>query len=233
MTRMPFRRRYSSRRYRRRVVSNQENKFFDLAWTQALNGTGVYVGDTKHFASINIVRAGVQSDRRIGRKFTIRSINVRIVLTASPIPFASKFPTTYYRCIIYQDRQCNGLGIGTEATAATHLLQPTPTDDGSVANDVSVRSFYNLANTQRFKILYDRIGSINRSVQTGANYYSGSKVLTYSRTCNIPIEMTVPASGGTATLANITSNNIGILLFADEDNAIESNISTRIRYVDS
>ncbi len=176
-------------RGRRAVV--RELKFFDnVKGSTNLATAGVILDD-----SINEIVQGVTESNRIGRKCTIRSVNIH--------GFWS-YPTTQtvanmdnrFRILVYWDKQANG------ATAAV-------TD---VLESASVDSFRNLANSGRFRVLYDRVFTITVAggMQTAAGTPNAIPIIrtwTLFKSCNIPIEF----SAATGAIGEIRSNNIGVL----------------------
>ncbi len=147
--------------------------------------------------SVNLIAQGVGEEQRVGRKCTIRSINMRWTGTL-PTVDAAATPGAQdtMRFIIFHDKQANG------ATAVV----------ADILEDASEHSFNNLSNKGRFNILYDKMIDFNyralasdnagvvsnNAVAISKNFYK--KVL-------IPIEF----SGATGAITEIRSNNISVL----------------------
>lgn len=168
-------------------------------------------------ATINIIAQGTAEDERIGRKCTIRSIQWRYAYYLDTIANVV-LPKSgdLLRLIVFVDKQCNGV-----AATVTQLLETA---------DIFANK--SLVNQGRFTILLDRLHSINYLTLTENtdDLYSQSKVMeqaTWYKACNVPIEF----SGVTGAIAEIRSNNIGILTISSAGSVrLESRV--RIRYSD-
>ncbi len=177
--------------YRKNGYGGKELKFFDDTVDDVLVSTG----GTIISPSSNTIQQGTGEKERIGRKCIIRQIDwkIRIGLVTTTNP---TFSHDLVRLILYVDKQCNG-------AAATVL---------DILETASVLSFRNLANTNRFQVLFDRSYSINATAGGGSgagDWESGGveKRTKYHKNCFIPIEF----SGTTGAITEIQSNNIGIL----------------------
>lgn len=177
-----------------------ELKFHDVDLDDAT------VGATGNMtATINIIPQGVTESQRVGRKCTIKSVNwhFRLILPERDAVSNPGDPDIV-RTILFIDKQANG------ATATvTDILETT-----------QYLSFRNLANSGRFKILYDK----NHTMNYGAMASDGAGVVSQARvvkdvnvykSCSIPIEF----SGTTGVIGEIRSNNFGVLLISSESSA--------------
>lgn len=121
----------------------------------------------------------------------------------------------HLRMIIYLDKQANG----TSATV-TDILQTA-----------NINAFNNLFNKERFVILRDTI--IDLVAEAGANDGTQDQfgIVQHSfsafKKCRIPLEF----SGATGAIAEIRSNNIGILFISQAGVAVVD-YTTRIRFAD-
>ncbi len=192
-------------------ASSTELKFFDLE----INDTAIGVTGSL-FDSINKVKQGTGEEERTGRKMTIKKINwhYNIVLPKLDGGSSANLGTTV-RVILYLDKQANG----ATATAADIL------EDNDVA--VNYQSYNKLSNKNRFRILMDRSHDINyltlASTSVG-NFDQAPVSQSYSlyKECNIPVEF----SDTTGAMAEIRSNNVGVLLVAENPIA---NFDSKIR----
>ena len=168
---------------------NGELKFHDVD----LDDTAIAVGGTVT-ASINLIAQGVTESERVGRKCTIRSILWRWNLQY-PSQAVMASTSDSIRLVMYTDKQANG------ATAAvTDLFE---------SNDY--QSFNNLSNSGRFRVLYDKtIGMQQNAAIAGPVTNEQDKNGTFFQSVNIPIEF----SAGAGTIAEIRSNNLGVMLFS-------------------
>lgn len=177
-----------------------ELKFHDVDMDDAVvAATGTVV------PTVNIIPQGVTEITRVGRKCTIKNILWRYTYSLPEID-AQGTPASgdVLRVIMFLDKQCNG------ATATTT----------GILESANLRSFNNLANSGRFKILYDKKHTINYSnlASDGAGVVSSGSVVRYNefyKKCNIPIEF----DSTTGALTEIRSNNIGTLLLSNSGNA--------------
>lgn len=145
---------------------------------------------------ITVIPEGVAENQRIGRKITIRNVNVRAILTL-PISVAAGSSSDIVKCMIVQDFQTNG----TEFTALELLAVDRFT------------SFRNLANASRFRILATRVVELNvpGAVASGAAYTTTEIVKNFniSLKTNIPIEYDSVLDTGVIT--TVRSNNLYIV----------------------
>ncbi len=201
----------------RAAVAGGELKFFDtLKALTAVAGTGVILDD-----SVNHIVQGVTESERVGRKCTIRAVHFRGVIT-NPTWTALGDGKQAVRIIVYHDKQANG------ATAAIgDILEQT-------AENTSYNSFRNLANSGRFKILYDvrkdmRIPAVAQTAAGTFSSYINVWSWHFSRKVNIPIEF----SGITGAIDEIRSNNIGVLAMGFDNSSPPSvQYTCRLRYSD-
>lgn len=176
--------------YGRYAGSAGESKFFDTAFTTtAISAAGVITN-----ASLNLIPQGVTESTRIGRKSILTSVHFRGRMIHD-VATSGATASDIVRFIVYIDKQCNG------ATAA--ILDILETTD--------IRSFRNLANSERFQILYDKQTPI--SAMSGAGngtsdeFGAVTKNLLINRKLNLPLEF----SSTTGAITEIRSNNLGVL----------------------
>lgn len=193
--------------------ASHERKFHDLT----VNDTEIATaGEVLTTGTINTIVQGVTESTRIGRKVNITKIlwNWRVELKNSTTAASMKDSV---RLILFLDKQCNGV------TAAVDDLLETLEYD----------SFNNLANKDRFVVLYDKkfvlaatAGAGNTTTDT---FIGGFRSGTFHKSCNIPIEYDNDAPTG--AIGTIRSNNLAIL--AISENAKTSLISKiRLRFTD-
>lgn len=189
-----------------------ELKFHDVTLDDAIVATSAAIT-----ASVNLIAQGVTESTRVGRKCTIRSVHWRYQVTLPKVDAASTSkPGDSLRILLYVDKQCNGATI-----AGSDLFE---TDD--------IHSFRNLANSNRFTILCDKIHNIGYQgmASDGAGVVSQEKVV---KNFNIYKKLMLPIeySSTTGAIGEIRSNNIGVLLISASGEAgFNSNI--RLRFSD-
>lgn len=169
-------------------VYYDELKFFDKTLGNTIVTTGGIVE-----ATVNDVVQGVASDDRVGRKCTIRILDVRGQLT---LPETTDRADTAdrVRLVWFVDKQCNGV-IAT----VLELLETASLD-----------SFRNMPNEGRFDFLSDCTYDLNATC--GGPLAFGKLIKGFEFNC----EMTLPIEfqGNSGLLETIRSNNIGFLMIS-------------------
>lgn len=167
--------------------------------------------------SICKIPQGVTEITRVGRKAVIKSLAYNYsVIVPETHDTATPAHGSQVRVIIFQDKQCNGV------TAAV--------DD--ILQTANYKSYYNLVNQGRFKILMDRTHNINYQTLASMtdNSFSQSEHqqhYTFYKKLNVPIEF--DATSGAIT--TIRSNNFGILTISKETSPDISS-KWRLRFTD-
>lgn len=188
-----------------------ELKFHDVDLDDAVVANSATITD-----SICKIPQGTTEKTRIGRKCTIKQIGWRFNIMI-PEQTSSALTGETVRVLLYIDKQCNGA-----TAAATDILE---SDD--------FQSFNNLANKNRFRTLMDRTYDLNCKAGSGRGATDtlafGETLIndTFFKKVNIPIEF----DSTTGAITEIKSNNIGVLLIAQEGIAsFQSKI--RLRFSD-
>lgn len=185
---------------------DEEIKFFDKTLAATVIDTAGVLEST-----MNDLEQGTLSFDRLGRKVTLRQIEVRgeVVIAAT----ATRANTTNkIRLIWYIDTQTNGVVATTTGLLAT-------------ANVDSMRS---LPNQSRFYFLYDKTFEMNTVAGGNADFGASGEHFQFVRELELPIEF----SGTTGVLTEIMSNNIGCLMIAER--ALSSTVGwhSRVRFTD-
>ncbi len=190
--------RFRGRRANRRTEG--ELKFHDVDIDDSVIAQGANIAQV----SCNLIAQGVTESQRIGRKCTIKKIAWRFTIVLPTTAVAASGNDTA-RVILYQDRQTNG----ATATTAT-ILQ---------SNDY--QAFRNLLDVSRYIILMDRTYAPNSTAGSGRGStdtlsYAGIRIEdSFYKNCNIPLEF----SGINGVIAEIRTNNIGVLLLSAQGDA--------------
>lgn len=175
-----------------RYANGGELKFFDQGLTDAVVSAA---GTVQSAGSMINIAQGVTESTRVGRKCVLKSLQWNYQLALTETAGAALTGGDTVRIIVYLDKQCNGATI-----AVTDLMESD-----------NYQSFYNLANTGRFQVLYDKSHDINPMAGAGDGAANDqAKVVRnfkFFKRCNLPIEY----SATTGAIAEIRSNNIGIL----------------------
>lgn len=197
--------------YGRFQPGGNELKFHDVVFSGGIDATGEIAPGGGTSTALNLISQGTTESQRIGRKCVIKRIDFKGDLT-----LATAIGSATYNISLILDTQANG-------------AYPNYTD---VFETDSPRSFLNLANSQRFKIMKRWYGVINQTAGDGSGAYgSQRKVMKFNKACNIPIEF----SSTTGAITEIRSNNLFIMWDTDagEDDAINVNMSWRLRFSDN
>jgi len=204
---------------RRRNLVQPEKKFFDVA----LGNTSIATTGTVYVSSINKVTQGNGESQMLGKKITIKSIQIRLRAIA---PYDEDVigaieSTGTVRVCLFLDKQCNGAA----ATIA------------DVFETATALGMLNMENSKRFRLLKEWIITINQNI---GSYYQGgqvvdaapaSKYVKFYKKCNIRIDFSPEASAGTRAITEIKSNNLFMMAFS-QDKTINLNGRSRIRYCD-
>jgi len=192
-----------------------EDKFFDFNHVSAVVSSGGFISP-----SINLIVQGTGENERVGRKITIKKINVRFTVA---LGIGSAGGGDVIRCMLVLDKQCNG-------TAATV---------GQVLHDIEYDSFNNLSNKRRFRVLSDKFYTLNHPAGAGSapadvvtNVFADDKKYeAVYKDVNVPIEFD-QAGAPAVTIANVRSNNIFLLLHSRSGLGLVK-YKSRIRYSDA
>lgn len=224
---MPRNRRYRKRQRKRerpygrrpRRYPPRETKFLDLLSVNALNPPSKF--GTIYASTIVTVNEGTEKDQRIGRKIHLTGMGFKLT-GRIPTGTTDNKSSDEIRVVIYQDKQANGLPAIVSDIYAD-VVPPTSPE---------FVSFRNLTKVNRFKILYDRV----HHIQSKGSASAVAGVITHADASMAvqwwtDLDFNVLFSGVTGNMANITENNIGILMFSVTE-ATSISIHTRIRYLD-
>lgn len=197
-------------RYNRNTRGGGENKFFDT--TQALvtvTTAGIVTTQT-----VLVIPEGFGESDRIGRKITVNKVLIRLFYKLGAGVSAGAAHDCC-RFVVYLDKQANG-------AAATWL---------DIFKDASYLSFRNLANTSRFRILYDKITTHNATAAWGNGTTNSTVAKGKCVSIIIPMSIVIlyNATAQTGALTTIESNNIGIMAIT-ENAEVEVNYVVRVRY---
>jgi len=197
--------------YGRFAGRGKELKFFDTALNFSIDTTG----EVPATGQLNLIPQGVTESTRVGRKATIKSIQIRGELAYNPSTGTGG--ATLVSIMLVQDTQCNGA-----AAAVTDVL---------TANTMAT-ALTNLENSDRFKILKQWRVPINTGAGAAAAFASVVKNWSYYKRCSIPIDFDSTASTG--AIGTIRSNNLFLLAGADSlsDDAVAVGGTCRLRFSD-
>ncbi len=201
--------------------SGQELKFHDIDMDLAPADYSLgIIGNTDSVVKIG---QGLTESTRIGRKCVIRSIGWRgdIILDGQSV--AGVGVGTTPRLMLVQDTQANGAA-------------PAVSGIGGVLESADWRSFNNLSNKGRYKVLWDKRFSLNPSAAAGngtANDVSGRRqAFQFFKKCAIPLEFSGVANP--AAITELRTNNIFCILILNNGSALTQMQSKfRFRFSDA
>lgn len=196
-----------------------EYKFFDAVLPPSVISAGGTI-----VPSLNLVPQTTEANGRIGRKITVKSVDVTLTFEGAN----SSYIDNIFRVILYLDRQCNGAGAS-----------PAEILDTTIAPVLT--AYPNLENNQRFVILKDIL--VVSPLRTVASSAPGSGGSTITQTFAAPStikrirkRMNLPMNfaDGAVSMASVKSTNLGMLLIAVDGGVDETEIGfcSRIRYTD-
>lgn len=183
------------------------------------------VSTTGAFFPLCVPVPGAGMNQRIGRKLTIKSVQmkgiVQLELAATPTG-AVTAEANHLRMILLYDKQPNG---------ALPALADVLTG-GQTVNDL-----FNIDNRDRFTILKDKVWSFDPMI-----YDSTNNAYAWNRTCaycklykKLNLE-TVFNAGTAGTSADINSGNLVVLWLANTPAGVDKNVdiyvNARVRYLD-
>lgn len=197
---------YKTKRMDSRKV---ELKFYDELNVNSFNPASL--GGTIWSSSLNNIFQGVDDQERIGRRIRVKEIALTMFFQIAST-LDSDNATDAFRVILYMDRQANG----TAAVPGTILHVP-----------ISVVSYYNLTNSDRIRILYDKTFDISAQAGNDSNFAKTEFV----RKMVIKLNEPVIFSGASGVDANVRSRNFGILCVSSNVQCLCS-IQSRVRYTD-
>ncbi len=183
-----------------------ELKFFDTL----LGATAFATAGVVFSPSLNLIPQGITESTRVGRKCTIKKINMMGFLLLNS---GTAVTSETYRVMLVVDKQANG--------AAATVLDVLQTADE--------KSFNNLANTSRFQVLKNWYGSMNKTADIGTNINSRIQTFKFNKKCEIPIEF--DATSGAIT--TIKSNNIFLIGLSSVGTTLSLSHNTRVRFSDN
>lgn len=190
-----------------------EMKFLDkLTSSAVLSPANDILVDT-----LNNLSQGTSPSQRIGRKITIRSIQVKLAGVKDTTTNGG-YGTNYVEVWVVQDTQCNGTGPAAGTEVASQL---TPS-----------MAFNNLDNSDRFKIL--KKIRIKVESQGGAEA-NAALAQTYHHDFYKKVNIPVVYSTNVGNISDIRSNNIFLMggkQYNQSGETLTMTILTRIRYTD-
>ncbi len=203
------------------MTSGQELKFHDIDMDLAAADYSLgIIGNTDSVVKIG---QGLTESTRIGRKCVIRAIGWRGLIQLDALTGSGATGGSVLRLMLVQDTQCNGAA-------------PTPSGIGGVLETADWRSFNNLSNKGRYKILYDHFFDMNIMGAAGDgttnDYVNHRTSFSFFKKCAIPLEFSGVANP--AAITELRTNNIFPLIITNNGSAFTQVMSKfRFRFSDA
>lgn len=161
--------------------------------------------------SLVTITQGQTDHRRIGNKMTVYQFRMRgnVTLNSSSVDIGR----TQIRCLLVMDMQANGA-----SAVPSDVMEPQS------AATSSYLSFANMDNVGRFKILKDKVFTIDV-----AGIQFGTAMIKMNH--KIKEGMDVHFSGSTGAITEIRSNNL-FLMFGSSSSSLTVNAITRVYWKD-
>jgi len=198
-------------KFKRVGASSAELKFKDTTKAQtALASAGTIFNDTLIGLS-----EGNTDSTRIGNRITVKSVMLRGNANL-PVTAASTDTSQIVRIIVYLDRQANG------ATAAV----------GDILASADYRSFNNLDNSDRFRTLAETTIDLKLSgaTETAGAYTYGETKKSFFLKAKLNLDFKYKGNAG--SVADLSGNNIGVLVISETDALGTVGYIARVRYTD-
>jgi len=197
-----------------------EQKYYTFTW----GGTTAYIGNTDTLTCVNTISAGTNVASMIGRKATLKSLQLNFQIITPPLVAASFgfYKNLPVRVIFFYDKNTDG--------ARPTVLDYLTTHD--------TRSLRNLDNADRFISLYDKTFETGQnSMITGSTTYNMCGGV-LSQTEKAFVKMNLPYDGP-YTASPVTGINSGAIFYiAIQDNVPASSGTyitgtSRVRFTDA
>lgn len=168
--------------------------------TDITNASIASAGEFVNSGTFLDINEGDDESDRDGREIIVKGLELKahVTNTNTLATLASGSNTT--RIILYLDYQCNGA-----APAVTDILETA-----------NVHSFVNWDMTHRFMILMDKCINTHVSTHDGTNWGGSSEVYL---DWDIELDNSIMYKGTGSGIADLTSENIGMLLVSETDQA--------------
>ncbi len=192
-----------------------ERKFFDTD----LDAVFTTITTSMKEANLNIIVQGNTESNRIGRKVILKRVDCKGILTL-PATASDSATSEVVRLLLVCDKQTNGA-----AFAATQLWE---TDNW--------RSFNNLSNSGRFRVLQSKIFTFNASAGSGRGTTDtlsfGEVVIPFHMGVNLDLAIEYDNSATTGAVATQRSNSLWLVSQSTTGSVVMSVSTARVRFID-
>lgn len=206
--------------YKKRKYADlpKEVKFSDILSVNAFQAP--LTAGTIYATTIMAIPEGSQPFTRIGRKIHITGIGMRALIQI-PLGTDATKGSDEIRIIYYLDKQTNGLAANIDDIF----------NEVGASGASSILAYRNLLHVNRFRILHDKVYHVQSKSGSNPGGTSQHSNATVHIKDWMNVDFNVLFGGATADIANLTENNVGILLYSMNEAASVS-IHSRVRYLD-
>ncbi len=177
------------------------------------------IGAAFESANLNIIIQGNTESNRIGRKVVLKRVDCKGILTLAPGSTQAN-TSDVVRLLLVCDKQTNGA-----AFTGTDLWE---TD--------SYRSFNNLANTSRFRILQTKIYTFNSPSGSGRGTTDtlafGERVISWKMGVNLNLAIEFDNTATTGAVTTQRSNSLWLVSQSTSGTVVMSVSDSRVRFTD-
>ncbi len=186
-----------------------EVKFHDLD----VNVNPVVVGGTVVQDSCVLIPQGSSESDRRGRRAIVVGLEWRYRVRLLSSTTSSLGDTV--RVILYVDMQCNGA-----AAAVTDLLE-----------SADYQSFYNKDRQSRFGVLSDTTHDLFHVAAQGDGLAFVYADMAESEHVAVDLDLSVAFDGTAGTIADLTSNNVGVVLLSKSGGRVDFESKMRVSFI--
>lgn len=204
----------------KKINNNIELKHTDAYFNEVVSNDG------SDLLLLNGMGEGLTVADRIGGQVTATSIQLRGQITTSEDNLSS----TRVRVIAFWDKQANGAipitGVGT--TAGGELLDATIVDDPTL-------SPFNYKANDRYRVIYDKIFTLNPHVVLETNEDITTKVVPVSLQFKKKIKLgrVTKYDEGVTGIASILTNSLFLVFYSQEGDDPSVQVGTRLYFKDA
>lgn len=205
-----------------RVYTTSSARSGEKKWLDtAASATSIGTTGTIIASSLNLLSAGTGESQLVGRKMTIKTVQLKgniTVASASNATLSNLVEDIYTDVYLLLDKQANGAA----ATIA------------NVFQNTDIRTFKDLENSKRFSVLKKWQVRCHRDVNhDGTSYFVGAvqePMEELYHPCTIDIDYGATPSG---VIGDVKSNNLFLAGFTSNGSATTIDYRVRVRYLDN
>lgn len=159
---------------------------------------------------------GVGDLQRIGSKISVKMIEFSVILNVTTGNFAD-----IVRIMVVRDKDTNGTQITT-----SELLT-------SIGSGVAVTAPYRQSLKQNFEVYYDRIFDLKYMGPAVTVAASPNRTVRFKKYFKTPLSVNYYQNANTGTVADVSDNNISVLMWSANGQASAVNMFTNVIFEDA